>query len=1172
MDFTKNKNSSISVKDIIEELIPNYPSINDGDFINKLSAKEELYELRALSSEEPPKKQGELLKSQKMMQRIFSPHTPYTNALLYHAMGTGKSVVACGIVENFKKEMNPDGSVKKPALVIVKNPALIQSFTKEITNVCTAGVYDPKFTRKEILKGDVSMTEQKATRRLNENIRKSYEIITKTTLFNKNLSDYDIKKKYSNRIIFIDEAHVFRIQSKKGKKVDLTKSQAPQNGEEKKEEINEEEEGGISEIAEEDDSESVDKRTYDKMHHFLHTVEGCRIFLMTGTPIWDKTNEIASLMNLILPLDEIDKNGKIIKKNQLPTDEKFMNEYFDEDGNVLDDKVDDLRGILKGRVSYLRSIVTDAKKDEIGTVKPWMEHIKIYPDVMSDFQAKWNKVNFVEGSTDAFYIRERDHANMVYPKIATESDVEKAAKKGLKIKEGDTIGDVFSDGSFKKLVGINDKTKSSNKIGRFPEDMKKTLVGNLSNPSTDTLRHFSAKFANVIDDILNNPTQRVYIYIDGVTGSGGAISFSMILQLFGFEMNNFTKIEDINSSFKKESYLKDDSKKGGNRFTLITGSGYGVTDNTLLSEFISKDSDPKNKYGIYNRIIIGSQKISLGFSFKNIRQIHIMMSYFHLSAIQQAEDRGFRFGSHAALPKEERKIMVKHHASVYPGDYKITVGGQDLYVSKDSTADIHVYRIAERKDYRNANIYRLLKETAIDCKLNYKRSVLKQDVDYSRECDYKKCNYTCYGSDSKSNKIRNIDYSTYRLYYNTNDVYEIIDRLKKLFKNYYRLSLNQIFDLIVNDNDPKINKSVILEALSLIITNNIPLKDRLNFDCYLKESGNIYFLDTTGGLSANFPNYESVIYVEKPFVDILEVSLDMYVQNIVYDVDVKGALEYCKTGDLSALNMVSKNSLVSLIESSYIMLENEEVLNPKQISILDKLINKYKENIHTLPLSQPNKVSKYLAGNKVILHTLLNVKGKNEIDSQTRILNITFSKKKNITNIPPWNPTHWKDIDEPTISFLSKLLKKHYKPTDTSEKVNSENLEKYKIYGMYKNNKLKLFDTSKVGHRKQSGMVCGSHDIHVLVDIIYNKLKILPSPTVKMDNERAKDLITGSVLYNIHNYFSDVIEEDGIEGEDNTSNDKLRSIVTLINMNKSGLCSHIETTLKNLNLIVKEED
>lgn len=1148
MDFTKDKSSSISVKDIIEELIPDYPAIDDPDFINKLSAKEELYELRATSSEDPPKKQGELLKSQKMMQRIFSPHTPYTNALIYHGLGSGKSCTASGIVENFKKEMNPDGSVKKPALVIVKNPALINSFTKEITNVCTAGVYDPRFTMKEILKGDVSMSEQKATRRLNENIRKSYEIITKTTLFNKNLTDYEIKKKYSNRIIFIDEAHVFRIQSKKGKKVE--KEEKEKNDSTKGEENEEGISGNSPELEEDDDSESVDKKTYDKMHHFLHTVEGCRIFLMTGTPIWDKTNEIASLMNLILPLSE-----------QLPIGDKFMNEYFDSDGNILEEKADDLRDIFKGRISYLRSIVTDAKKDEIGVIKPWMEHIKIYPDVMSKFQEKWNRVNFVEGSTDAFYIRERDHANMVYPKIATENDVEKAAKKGLKIKEGDMIGDVFSDGSFKKLVGITDK----NKIGKFPEDMKKTLVGNLSNPSTDVLREYSSKFANVIDDILNNPSQRVYIYIDGVTGSGGAISFSMILQLFGFEMNNFTKIEDINTVFKKESYLKNDPKKGGNRFTLITGSGYGVTDNTLLSEFITKDSDPKNKYGIYNRIIIGSQKISLGFSFKNIRIIEIMMSYFHLSAIQQAEDRGFRFGSHIALPKDERKIMVKHHASVYPGDYQIEVGGKKLSVSKDVTADIHVYRIAEKKDYRNANIYRLLKETAIDCKLNYKRSVLKQDVDYSRECDYKKCNFTCYGSDSKSNKIKSkmIDYSTYRLFYNTQDVYDIIDRLKKLFKNYYRLSLDQIYNLIVEDTDPKINKSVLLEALSLIITNNVPLIDRLNFTCYLKESGNIYFLDTE---MMSFPNYMGAIYVEKPFIDILEIPLDKYIQNIVYDVDVKGALDYCKTGDLSSLNMVSKNTLISLIETSYIMTLNKQTLNEKQIAILDRLINKYKDFIHILPLTQPNKVSKYLAGNKVILHNLLNVKGKNEIDSQTRILNINKKIDKN---------TQWKNIEEPTINFLSKLLKKNYKPPESSDKVDTTNLEKYQIYGMYKNNKLKLFDTSKVGQRKQSGMVCGSHEIHQLINIIYNKLKILPTTTAKINIERAKDLITGSQLYIFNEFFEDVIDEDiskYTKEQLETYTLKLNSIVVLINMNKSGLCGHIEKTLKDLNLIVKNED
>jgi len=370
---------------------------------------------------------------------------------------------------------------------------------------------------------------------------------------------------------------------------------------------------------------------------------------------------------------------------------------------------------------------------------------------------------------------------------------------------------------------------------------------------------------------------------------------------------------------------------------------------------------------------------------------------------------------------------------------------------------------------------------------------------------------------------------------------------------------------LIDPENPKINKSVILESLSLIITNNIPLRDRLNFECFLKESGNIYFLDT----NENNVNYEKAIYVEKPFVDILEIPLDTYVQNIVYDVDVKGALEYCKTGDLSALNMVSKNTLVSLIESSYIMKLNPEVLNEKQISVLDKLINKYKENIHTLPLTQPNKVSKYLGGNKVILHTLLNLKGKNEIDIQTRILNVKKDMKKNKI-IGAGTPTQWKDIEEPTIKFLSKLLTKHYKPQETTEKVDAENLEKYKIYGMYKNNKLTLFDTSKIGQRKQSGLACGSHKIHQLVDIIYNKLKILPKSKTKIDVERAKNLIIGSELYNIHDFFKDLVEND--ENVNDENGEKLKSVVMLISMNKDALCNHIETTLKELNLIVKKED
>lgn len=1135
MDFTKSNH--ITIKNIIEELIPEYPSIKNENFIDEISLKEELYQLRYTEFEQKPKEQGTLLKTQKMVQRIFSPHTPYTSGLIFHQMGTGKGCTASAVIENFKNEFTPSGEPRKPALVIVKSPALIDAFHNEITNVCTSEIYDPQFTPKEILKGEEKMSHETMIRRRNENVRKTYEIITKTTLFNKNLTDDEIKKKYSNRIIFIDEAHTFRIQPSKGKS----------KKKDKHENINEDEaedEDELKTIAEEklQGDETVDKETYDKMHHFLHLLEGegCRIFLMTGTPIWDKTYEIASLMNLILPLDQ-----------QLPLGETFMNKYFDRNtGDLLPNAYKELKDIFKGKVSYLRQI-TNATKITVGVVKPWLNHIKVYPDVMSKFQSDWNKRLYVPGSTEAFYIRERDIANIVYPKKADAKDVEIAKKKNITIKEGEFIGDVFT-GNFKKLVGITDK----NKVGKFPDTLVTQLVGSITNPSIETLRNYSTKFASVIEDILNNPTQRFFIYIDGVTGGGGVVAFSMILQLFGFEQISALTDTELEKKFNNITPLNK-----GKKFTLITGSGYGISEDNLLTEFIKLDSQSKNRYGDYNRIIIGSQKISLGFSLKNIRQVDIIMPYFHMSAISQAEDRGFRFGSHDDLKPEERILVIKHHVAVYPGTKEVTFEQNNLIkkisVSEEKTTDIHIYQIAEIKDYSNAGIYRLLKEAAIDCKLNYKRSVLKSDIDYSRECDYRKCNYQCYGSKNENNEINfeNLDFSTYRLFYNKNDILSIIIKIIKLFKNYYSLSFEQIMNLIdINENEKQINESVVLEALSQIIILGYPIFDRLNIKCYLKESGNIYFLDNI--ISTSNPDYNRLIYIKKPFIDILETSIETYINNLVYKTDREGALKFCETGDLSVLENVSYNTIVDLVEISYI-LKLDSKLNQKQITRLNILLDKYKSFINTLTIAPKPAMNKYLqslgiSGNKIILHTLLHNKGKNKVDFNTRILNQT--------------KTGWITIihDQKFINFLNKYIK----PTEIS--IDPKLIEEYKIYGLYKvkgkfsvnikkdQDQDEETDQQKKGKRKKSGQVCTTLSLSDLIDIVRINLKILPAPLEIYSLDVAKKYIKGT---NKGNEF-DIDKETDLH--------KLSSIVRLINMSKEDLCLYIEETMKKLNLVISK--
>ena len=45
-------------------------------------------------------------------------------------------------------------------------------------------------------------------------------------------------------------------------------------------------------------------RIYENISEFLHIVKNRKILLMSGTPMKDQPNEIADIMNLILPKEE----------------------------------------------------------------------------------------------------------------------------------------------------------------------------------------------------------------------------------------------------------------------------------------------------------------------------------------------------------------------------------------------------------------------------------------------------------------------------------------------------------------------------------------------------------------------------------------------------------------------------------------------------------------------------------------------------------------------------------------------------------------------------------------------------------------------------------------------------------------------------------------------------
>lgn len=774
---------------MISRFIPVYPDKTIRGFEYEIARMTEFYDERLDVIENITGLQkGELLRHQKITSRFFSPNTPYDSGLIFHGLGAGKTCEAAAI-EELTHSVKPN---QKPALVFTKSNALQKTWVNELANVCTVDKYVPKYTFLEKKRGYVETADIKA-RRIKKQVLRHYAFETYQTFLkhlpkNSNSPEWDrIAKNYSGRNIILDEAHFLRIQSSK-------------------------------------DAQTL----YKYMWIFLHKLENVKVFLFTGTPIWDRQNEIASLMNLILPINE-----------QLPVGREFDKTFFEGEKLINEDV---LEAAFRGRVSYLRSMVSSAKKIEVGAPQPWLKHVVVYPSVMSDFQAKIaRRANYKdlteakpEQKRDALMSNARSAMNLVFP-------------------DGSYGMPAYSNFvQYKKIGGEGDKVAEFN----IPDPVKKELKKNLPK--------YSSKLAAIMKHIEDHPNELIFIYTGGFVSESGALSIAVILnKVFGYTWLKSSNMEKKDVSHKT--------------FAVITSLPNTIHNDVQITDFLRNFNKPDNRYGDHCRIIIGSEKISVGFSIFNVRQVHIWAPFWNISENDQAIYRAIRLGGHNSLPPDERYIKVFRHVAVEKGKIPVSEAyPKGALVSDVKTADIQIYKIAENKDYKNSLIYRLMKEMSYDCSLTYKRNVLESDQPGSRECDYQDCNYTCHGFPEEFIEKEGIVYNynipsnklvdtNYNLFYADEKTREFIGKIFEVFGIYFSLTLDQIYSLVGASD-----MFILLESLNSIINERMLIKNRYGFSSYLKEKNDVYFLDTTLS-SKNY--YITSEYTVSPFVT-LDSTLD----------------------------------------------------------------------------------------------------------------------------------------------------------------------------------------------------------------------------------------------------------------------------------------------------------
>lgn len=818
--------------DDILNFLPIYPDINDEYFNDEIYKKKEFNENK-LDAYEEIQGNGQLLKHQKIISRFFSSNTLYDQILFYHSMGTGKTMTSIACIEQIKDEK----STFKGALILTKGTLLRQNYQKELIEKWAGGT-KYKYTPKK---------RYKNRSRLSTQLIKDYYSFFNFQEFSNELSkmsDELIIKEYSNYIIVIDEIHNIRLHDK-----------------------------------------SEDKKMYYQFHRFLHLIHNSKVILMSGTPIKDKFEEIADVMNLILPLDK-----------QLPTKNDFLNRYFNKTDYTIDNDIkyelkddenliNELKSRFQGRVSYLRSIQSSVKHKFIGeeNVKG-LTNLIVYPVTMSNYQTKYYSEAYNKDD-DSEEDSEEDESEYEANIGSSDSfDINSSSASLFVFPDGD-----YTNVGYNECISIEGSTYSLN---RSSDLYKEIMKGKSDEDKLKNIGKFSAKYESIIRNILKavrDPYNKkcIFIYSNSVT-KGGIILFSTLLKLFSFKQatgNETTK--DL-------------------RYILVT------TENAKESQIaIQRFNQKDNVHGDYISIVLGSRLISEGFSLFHIQEEYILTPHWNYSETEQAIARGLRTGSHKFLLNDfetkylkdnrtseelseiakdlgiksdkmdineiiDKIIEHKNYIKQFPDEIVVNIY---QYVSipnndKVPSVDIKHYKKSVIKDMNSKMIERIIKESAFDCALNYDRNKIT-GYDNERECEYKNCEYTC---DNVINMIpKELDYSTDKLFYiNSDENKKIKDKVQNIFKTNFFIDVNDIRKISEKEN---INNEYIFLFLKQIIDEKEIVYNKFGIPCYLYENNNIFYLVDDANTNNNFLStyYTQILNIksEQKTLSLIDVSYDI---------------------------------------------------------------------------------------------------------------------------------------------------------------------------------------------------------------------------------------------------------------------------------------------------------
>lgn len=699
---------------------------------------------------------------QKMLRNFMSPRTPYRGLLICHGTGVGKTCTSITIAEalkDFELAHNVKIHVIRPdefkrqifdrnAYVAGKPQCTGDTYPDAISEIptnrdaligCQKGVPEDcgrvdREVRKEIKKYYEFSTNFLWAKKVFELIRNKTRGLEGLEKHQKMVAT--IRHHFNNSVLIIDEAHTFRNMG----------SSANAGADD----VEKEDTAANAEIDENMGSNQDDRLISTMINKVLTYSQNMRVILLTATPMYDRPQDIIPLLNYLLLND---KRPSVSEKD-----------IFEIDGTLKDRAR--LIDISRGYVSYVRGndpnnfplrLTADynlsgrsmfnpedyPKRDILGRpVEKKVKHFKLVKCPMAKEQqdvllglvgvvvtakkdekkVKNSKKGKTEKLTDEAEVASRSSVDDL-SSLSGDSSVEEL--------DVDIADKDINDPNFS--VAFNSELQASNVIFKTLEETSGTAgicYGRIGFANcfqkipgqqayrfrddeharrfmTSGLLEFAPKLYHCLQNIEKSQGPAfVYSYYI----AGGILPMAFALELAGYTRYGGEK------PLLESKYKPSGPSRG--EYILYIGS-------KQLSRGANKFLDLRQ--GMIHeknvRVVLASQKGSVGLNLFGFREIHILDPWHNVNLIEQTIGRVIRTESHAHLPPEKRNVVVYQYATVLDGAYK-----------DRESIDLRVYAICESKAVKSGQVELALKENAIDCVMN-KPLNYRAKNDYSRPID-----------------------------------------------------------------------------------------------------------------------------------------------------------------------------------------------------------------------------------------------------------------------------------------------------------------------------------------------------------------------------------------------------------------------------------------------------